>query len=283
MEDPETGDVVCRNCGMVLEERTVRGGPERHIVEEGKGALEGVRVGPRLTVRRPDFGLATAIGRERGAEKLRRWERRTYYTPSQRSLMNGIRRIEVVASKLDIGANAIDMAIHFYRKAAKAAFLKGRSKKIVSAAAVYLSCREYEIPRTLDAVAQAAGIERQQLARDYRNLVEFLGMTMPLVEPERYVAKIANALSIDERTTRQAYSILRKAKRNGLVAGMDPKGLASGALYLAGLPVEGHPTQESLAKAAGVTSYTLRKRAHLLKRYVENKAPVTVVPTAAVA
>jgi transcription initiation factor TFIIB len=279
MEDRESGDVVCASCGFVLAERTEMGGPEwRNLGPEE--TLERERTGPPLSFRRADLGLATSIGRKQGAEKLRFWEKRTFYTRRQRSLKEGLKLVENLASKLDLGRTATDQAAYVYRKAARAGFLRGHSTKLVAAAAVYLSCRESGIPKTLDALAQVSGVGKRVLAREYRDLVESFEVKVPILEPERYAAKIASDLSINEKTTRKAYSILRKAKRNGLAAGKDPKGLASAALYLATLSAEKHPSQEELAKSAGVTSFTLRKSAHLLKKYLENKLSMPVAASA---
>lgn len=268
-EDPESGDIVCANCGFVIAERTLQPGPEWRYLGEEEVSRE--HIGPPASLRKADFGLATTIGDRHHAGKLGMWEMRTFYTRQQRSLRRGLKLIETFARRLNIGTTATDRAAYTYRKAIRKRLLRGRSIKSMAAASIYSSCREADIPRTLDAVAEAAGIERKVLARDYRNLIESLEIRMPIAEPERYVARIADSLSIDEKTKRKAYSSLRQAKRNGLVTGLDPKGLASGALYLASQDLAKHPSQEAFAKSAGVSAFTIRKRAHQLKRYLETR------------
>ena len=274
IQDQESGDVICEKCGYVIAERTERPGREwRSLGEEEVAKRE--RVGAPLSPRKPDLGLATVIAKGRGAEKLRFWQRRTMYDRRQRNLRRGLLLIENLASKLNLGPVATDQAAHIFRKAMKSRFLKVRSVKSVAPAAVYSACREHGIPRTLDMVAQAAGIKKKVLSREYRSLIQSFGMRMPQVEPELYVARIANLLSINERTTRKAYTILRRAKQNGLVAGMDPRGLAAGALYIAGLSLEKHLPQKELASSAGVSQVTLRKRTHLLSQYLtEEESPI---------
>ena len=140
---------------------------------------------------------------------------------------------------------------------------------MVAAAVLYAACREAGIPRTLNSVADIVGLKRKNLAREYRILVKELALRMPVEEPERHIAKIAAFLYIDERTKREAYSILRQARRNGLAAGKDPKGLAASALYLAAQPSPKGLVQKDFAKAAGITTVTLRNRARQLERYLE--------------
>ena len=273
IQDAESGDVVCGRCGYVIMERTERPGREWRSLEE---VAMRERAGAPLSLRKPDLGLATTIGAKKGAEKLRFWEKRTFYTPRQRSLRKGLKIIDILASRLNLGHVATDQSAYIYRKAVNARFLKGRSIRSVAATAVYSSCREHGIPRSLDEVAWVGGIDKKVLSRYYRSLIECFEIKMPKVEPEQYVATYASALSINEKTARKAYSILRRAKRNGLVAGMDPRGLAAGALYIASLSAEKHPLQQELANASGVSSVTLRKRAQLLRKYLgEEELPAT--------
>lgn len=268
-EDRDTGDIICADCGSVIAERTERPGPEWR--ELGEESLERERVGPPLSLRRPDMGLATTIERRRGSEKLRFWEKRTFYTPKQRSLRRGLRIIETLSSKLSITRLARDQAASVYRRAIKTGFLRGHSVRSVAAVCVYYACRESGIPVTLDAISELGGIERKIFARDYRSLIESLGTKMPIVQSERYVGRIASTFSVDEKTVRAAYNILRQAKRNSLVAGLDPRSLAGGALYLASLSSEKHLLQREVARVAGVSSYTLRKRVQLLRRYAKEQ------------
>ena len=148
----------------------------------------------------------------------------------------------------------------------------------MAAAAVYSACREHGITRSLDDVAEVVEIDRKELSRCYRNLLELFAIKMPELQPEKYDPALASEVGIDERISRKAYTLLRRARHNGLMAGMDPRGLAAGALYISGLSEEKHAIQDKLAIAAGVSSFTLRKRAHLLQKYlIEEKlaAPIS--------
>lgn len=270
IQDSESGDIVCGNCGYVITERTESSGREWRTFG-GEESLSRERVGAPLSLRKPDLGLSTMIGKKKGAEKLRFWEKRTLFAPRQRSLRKGLDLIENFSSKLNLGNVAKDQAAYIYRKALNAKFLRGRSIRSVVAAAVYSSCRDHGIPRSLDHVSRVSGIDRKQLSRDYRKLLELFALKMPQVIPEQYVPILASELKIDERIARRAYRLLKRARLNGLVAGLGPRGLAAGALYIAGLSEEDHAVQQKLAEAAGVSSFTLRKRAHLLRKYLEEE------------
>jgi transcription initiation factor TFIIB len=231
------------------------------------------RGGAVISLMKPDMGLASTIGERRRAGKLGIWAARTMYTQRQWSLAKALRFIDTYVDKLGLDRTAAERAAYMYRKAVGRGLQRGRTARSLAAASVYASCREAGIPRTLNSVAEAANLGRKNLARDYRVLVKILELKMPIVGPERYVPKIAATLRIDERTKRQAYSILAAARRNGLVAGKDPKGLAASALYLASGPGTRGRSQADFARASGVTEVTLRSRAHQLRKYLQLREP----------
>jgi len=226
-----------------------------------------------ISLLKPDMGLASTIGDRRRAGKLGIWAARTMYTQRQWTLARTLRFIDTYVEKLGLDRTAAERAAYVYRKAVRRGLQRGRTARSLAAASVYASCREAGIPRTLNSVADAANLARKNLARDYRVLVRALELKMPIVGPEQYVPKIAATLKIDERTSRRAYSILAAARRNGLVAGKDPRGLAASALYLASGPGTRGRSQADFAKASGVTEVTLRSRARQLRKYVELREP----------
>jgi transcription initiation factor TFIIB len=48
----------------------------------------------------------------------------------------------------------------------------------------------------------------------------------------KYVAKVANKLNLNERTTRQAMEIMHVAIKKEITAGKDPMELAAAVLYI---------------------------------------------------
>lgn len=82
----------------------------------------------------------------------------------------------------------------------------------------------------------------------------------PLPDPAKLIAKIANALNLGEKTTRDAVRILTAIKDHNGTAGKDPMGLAGTVLYLACTQNSENVGQKELANAAGVTEVTIRNR-----------------------
>jgi transcription initiation factor TFIIB len=96
-------------------------------------------------------------------------------------------------------------------------------------------------------------------------LVSNMELQVPMLEPTKYVVKVANNTNISEKTKRKAVEIILEAQKKGVSVGKDPMGIAASVLYLAGQSNGEYKTQADIAKAAGVTEITVRNRARELK------------------
>lgn len=76
-------------------------------------------------------------------------------------------------------------------------------------------------------------------------------------------------MGISEKTKRLALELLYKIKEKGLSDGKNPVSLAAAAIFLAvGINGEGK-TQKDIAKAAEISSVTIRNVAKIMKKSME--------------
>lgn len=150
-------------------------------------------------------------------------------------------------------------AAYIYRKALGNKLIKGRSIHGMVAASVYAACRNHRVPRTLNDITKSSNVNKREIARSYRVLLNALNMQMPVMDPSRRISRIANKVGLREKTQRVALNIIDKAKKKGTAVGKNPMGLAAAALYAAAVLENENITQDALAHAAGITSVTLRK------------------------
>jgi transcription initiation factor TFIIB len=138
--------------------------------------------------------------------------------------------------------------------------IKGRSISGFVAASVYLACKERMIPRTIDEVCRAAGVDRPFAAHCYKILVGEMHIEPPVTDPFRNIAKISAKAGIEERVSRRAMEILSSVASHTAIMGKNPVVLAAAALYLATLDHELKVTKTVIADAAEVSTISLRKR-----------------------
>jgi transcription initiation factor TFIIB len=230
------------------------------------------------------MGLATIIGKTnrdasgRGLdasvkstmERLRTWDLRIQtYSPADRNLRQAFSILERVKDKLGLSEPVIEKTAYIYRKAQERGLVRGRTITSVLSAAIYIACREMGITRTLNDIASLTNLRRKELARTFRLLILELDLMVPVVDPMKCIAKVANKTKLSERTKRQAMEIMTSVTKRGISAGKDPMGLAGTVLYMSSKNSGETITQMDIANAAGVTEVTIRNRFRDLKSKID--------------
>jgi transcription initiation factor TFIIB len=119
---------------------------------------------------------------------------------------------------------------------------------------------EAGVPRTLAEVASLSNVSYKEISKAYRQIVWNLDLKVPIVDPIKCIAKIANKMEIGENIKRHAVNYMHDLITSGIVAGKDPMGLAGAILYLSLIRSDEHSRQLDVASASGVTEVTLRNR-----------------------
>jgi transcription initiation factor TFIIB len=280
--DSESGEVICSKCGQVISDKILETTPEWRNFPESDGSNDRSRTGMSTSLARHDMGLSTIIGRtDRDAsgqkidalmratmERLKTWNMRTQtHTPTDRNLKQAFFQLDVLKDKLGLTDTIVEKTAYIYRKAQERMLIRGRTISGILAAAMYISCRELGTPRTLKDIAAVSNVKLKEVARSYRLLCFELDLKIPMVDPMKCIARVANKAKLNEKTKRQAAEIMNNViKRETLSAGKDPMGLAASTLYLASLNSSENITQADIAEAAGVTEVTIRNRVKDLKK-----------------
>ncbi len=276
--DLEAGEIACNACGLVSSERIEERRPEwRTFGSEGEDRS---RVGSPTSLAYHDMGLATVIGRTNRdssgqrldastnarIQKLRTWDFRIKkYAHAQKNLILAFSELSKLKDKLGLSDAIIEKTAYVYRKAQEKQLVRGRSTLSILAAAIYASCREMGASRTLRDITEATGVKRKDISRGYRLIVLDLDIKVPLVDPIKCVAMLANKVKVSEKTKRTAIGAMKELMRKEISAGKHPMGLAATTLYVSCLRTGEHRSQKEIADAAGVTEVTIRNRARDMK------------------
>jgi transcription initiation factor TFIIB len=199
-------------------------------------------------------------------QRLRTWDFRSRaHTSTDRNLIQAFSELGRLKDKLGLSDAIMEKTAYLYRKAQEKSLIRGRSTSSILAAAIYAACRGMDASRTLRDVADATNVKRKALSRSYRILVLELDIKVPLVDPMKCIAKIANKAKLTEKTKRMAMDIMHDLVGKEISAGKLPMGLAATVLYMACLTNDESKTQKEIADAAGVTEVTIRNRFKDLK------------------
>ncbi|MBI5871576.1 transcription initiation factor IIB [archaeon] len=272
----DRGEVTCKKCGLVIEERVVDFAQEWREFDSDQSEKKR-RTGAPLTFTKYDMGLGTDVGQKQDIFKLdgktknkffrlRKWQYRIS-TAIERNLKLALAELRRVASFLKLPKSVEEEAARIYTLAVQRGLVRGRSMESVVAGALYAACRRHEVPRTLDELSVASGIDKKEIGRTYRFVTRELAIRILPSNPIDYIARFASALRLSAETQSRAVEILEMAQKSELTSGRGPTGIAAASLYVAALINNEKRTQREVADVAGVTEVTIRNRyKELLKK-----------------
>jgi transcription initiation factor TFIIB len=259
----EDGELVCRRCGTVLEDRVIDTGPEWRGFE----AVERARAGP---FQKDPNGLGSTIQLtlpERFRERLRRLAvlharlRTDIETELRRELMRQ-------ASILNIPLDFVDEALAIYRE-----YRELLQHRLVSVQAIVLlmlvARRRGVVLRAKPALRSLGMITRLRLVNElYNELAPRLGIK-GRASVEGLMGQAATRLGLPIEVVNRAVQLFRSVPRTWL-GGKPSTSVAGALLWLACQEhVDGintKCTQEGIANALGISSLTISHRARELAR-----------------
>ena len=275
--DLERGEMFCGGCGLVLVQNM------SDISHESNGYsqedfMKLTRTGPATSLTMHDKGLSTVIGINKDSSgnalssktkyefnRLRTWDQRSK-SRSTVALSKAFTLLNAMKTKLGIPDNVIENAAYIYRKAVNSKLTRGRTMASLISASLYAACRENNIPRTLDDIADAGNIERRILSRDLRTIIKKLGLKLNQYDTSSFISKISNNMNLKEKTKRDAFDILKRCELKEITAGKHPVAQAAASLYIACMINNEKISQKKFSSEAGVSDVTIRNRVTLIKK-----------------
>ncbi len=267
-------ELLCKDCGLVIDEEFMDRGPEWRAFDSDQREKR-ERVGAPMTYTIHDKGLSTEIdwsdkdsygraipSRSRAQiYRLRKWQRRIRIADAtERNLALALVHLDRMTSAMSSPRAVRETAAIIYRKAVLKNLIRGRSIPGVAAAALYASCRQCNVPRTLDEISAVASLPRKDLGRNYRFLAKELKLKLLPTSPEDYVSRFCNILELSTEVKSKTIEILKKASENKITIGKGPASNAAATIYIASILCSERRTQRDIAEVAGVTEVTVRSR-----------------------
>ena len=272
--DAMTGEITCRNCGVVLSEKVIDFGPE-NLAQSMDEYQSGTRTGQKISLKMADMGLSTIIqaqnrdssgkslsGRNKQSfHRLRIWDRNSRTAHTKQSYIKAFTFLDGIRSKLGLPGHVVEKSAYLFRKTEQKKLLRGRSNQSVLCAVVYMACRITDTPRTLNDIADAAGIKKKVIQRVYRLLSANLDDAQPAsYDPGDFVSRISSNAGISEKTRRDARNILQFGQKKGITSGKHPMSMAAAAVYLAVQDNHEKVSQTKIAQVSGISAVTIRNR-----------------------
>lgn len=263
----EKGEIICKKCGFVVDDALVDFGRERALDGEdyAKNSRTGAPFDPRVA-----NSLMTEVGNtsdlrrlpKKTRQMISRIRQKNRWTSSalEHNLNANLANLKIVTSQLKVPDAIEKEAARLYRECAEKGLTRARANDSIIAAVVFLASKIHGMPKTLTEVAEAAKLDRFEIARTYKLISRRLGIKALQSNPVDFIARFASELKLDAVTQTKAVKLVEQIIKQGNDSGKSPTSLAATTLYIAALINKTKVTQKAIAEAAGITETTLRQR-----------------------
>lgn len=279
--DYHTGEIACSNCGAVSTQLIIDLSSETSG-QTGEDYQNNARVGQKISLKMIDMGLSTIIeSKDRDVSgkflsnenrrmfyRLRMWDRNSRSANSAKSFQKAFTLLDAISAKLGLPESVIEHTAYLFRKIAAKKILTGRSTTSMICATIYVACRLSNTPRTLQDIADSGNVKKKNLQRTYRFLVKELGIYPEAYNPQEFVTRLANSISISEKTERLAFKILKLATKQNVSTSKNPMAMAAASIHLASLINKEKVSQIKISEAAQISAVTIRDRTKEIKKKI---------------
>ncbi|MFO8132989.1 MAG: transcription initiation factor IIB [Thermoplasmatota archaeon] len=269
--DYERGELVCKQCGLVIEDGYIDQGPEwraydqeqRNKVARTGGPVKDSSDLPTVISweNTDSYGRSIPARNRPSVYRLRKWQRMVgRKKTSSRSMASALSRCDRMSSSMELPRRVREATAMMYRRAVEQNLVRGRSVEAVTAAALYAACRQCGAPRTFEEVANSSGVDRKEIGKTYRFISRELELKLMPLQPQDYLFRFCRKLELNEDVERRALEMLQLIEEHGLTSGRGPTGIAAAIIYITSLLEGDNRTQSEVATVAGVTEVTIRNR-----------------------
>lgn len=128
-----------------------------YLVRQGIGLVTVIR-----KINKDALGQQIDANMKNKINRLRIWDTRSQLqNPKERNLYTAFMQLQRLNDDLGLPDSVIEKAVYIYKKIQQNKITNGISIKIVIASALYIACRELDIPRTLKEISAISNTDEK--------------------------------------------------------------------------------------------------------------------------
>eukprot|EP00090_Calanus_glacialis_P046047 TRINITY_DN8847_c0_g1_i1.p1 TRINITY_DN8847_c0_g1~~TRINITY_DN8847_c0_g1_i1.p1 ORF type:complete len:317 (-),score=51.23 TRINITY_DN8847_c0_g1_i1:90-1040(-) len=277
IEDYRAGDQICSACGLVVGDRVIDVGSEWRTFSSESGGEDKSRVGATENALLGS-DLSTMIGpspggRGAGGSYSNMSSDAAIYTnrsrpqttsTSDRALMDAFRTMSNMSDRINLPRTITDRANVLFKVVYEGRNLKGRSNSAISAACLYIACRQDGVPRTFKEIVAVSAVSKKEIGRVFKLILKAHDTNVELITTGDFMSRFCGTLSLARPIQKAATCIAQKAVDMDIVPGRSPISVTAAAIYMATQASRDKRTQKEIADIAGVADVTIRQSYKLM-------------------
>lgn len=177
-EDHASGDLVCANCGLVLQQRSIDQSSEwRTFSNDDQGNDDPSRVGDGPNALLNGGQLSTNIAFGDGglrSKELHRAANKANLDKGNKALMAAYKQIGSLCDSWQLPNSVSDTAKHIYKDAEDSKLFKGKSQDALIAGCIFLACRRNNVARSFREVMDLTKVSKKEIGRTFKLLETYL-------------------------------------------------------------------------------------------------------------
>ncbi len=269
--DSITVENVCNDCGVVYENLSEYEINSSSLGNRGKTSmLQSFLSSTAIENKNIDYsGNKIPVEQAYQLKRLRRLDKFAGNDGNfERNLKDASHIMGILRDRLSLSETITESAYNKYIKILKSNMIKGRSIKAFIVACVYSSCRDVNVPRTLNEIVDAVNANRPLSRKCYNLVVDKFGndVNSTKLESNVYLARAANNCGLSNKTLLKAIEIWSKVKDNPIMSGKKPTALAMAMLYYASTLTGEKITKSKMASSCNMSKVTLNKRVEEIEK-----------------
>ncbi len=258
----ERGEVVCENCGLVINEKRVdisHSGIRAYNRNE-KDKKESM--GSPMSILMPNNSLSTIIYKRKirnpDLKRAVKWD--SQLTWENRNLLVAITELKRIGTNLNFPERIKRAAVLLYKEVVKKNIVRGRSIHGMITACAYYVCKDEKIPITFKEILNETAVNIRNIKRCYKILIQELNLKSPQLDVVSLIPRYCAELELDIEIEKEAVKLLSTFMTKLATCGKDPKGYCAAAIYFIAKFKNIPLTQKQVSTVIGVTKVTLRAR-----------------------
>lgn len=149
--------------------------------------------------------------------------------------MTAFRIIADQAARIELPRSIVDLAKKRFKDVYEMKILKGRNNAAISAACIFIACREQGVPRSFKEIVVISRVPKKEIAKCFKKIYENIKINdKPAGNSESdYIARFCDRLNLQTDVTMLAQKIADKVKEIDVAAGRNPLGISASAIFMA--------------------------------------------------
>jgi len=234
--DFKSGEIVCKNCGLVLEERIIDDTYEkRNFGSENGGNRNESRIGgPMKATEFNNLGSTQVIRDKNGYMKKIRGVNNSY---NQSPLDRGFEEIDKVLGEKGISKNLIEETKEIYSLVTKVKKMKGRNLKCMILAMYFCSSKNLGVSKSFKEISDIFDIDEKKIKKAFNYIKNVSGYNL---SPEKlnqtvkdYIQNFKESQGEDYEFCKLASEIAVRINDSCLLEGRNPKTITALSLIIA--------------------------------------------------